>query len=481
MKKIDVILLTLILLIALTFRLYKIDTPLADMHSWRQADTAAVARNFVNDGFTMTRPIYDDLSSIQTGLENPEGLRFVEFPIYNAIFAFFYRYLPIVSLDIYGRLTSALFSLITIAVVYYFGLKEHSRVAAAAGALSFAIMPFFVFFSRVILPESTAVSFMFMSLFFTYVYLNQKKPSKKSTALLFGLGVITYAMSILVKPTTIFYSLAHAYLFIRKYEFEVFKKWQPYVFGIIGLVPFILWRVYISQYPEGIPASAWLITMVNTFEGPKRIFFTPAFFRWIFMERLGIAMLGIYGSLFLLVGVMGKYKSYFTHVIFASAIIYLFTFQGGNVQHEYYQTIIFPAIALMMGMGVGHIIKLSEKDLNKFIAYPTVIAVFAASFLFAFYKVKDYYYIPQDLPQIARLIQTFTLPDDKIVTDRSGDTTLLYLADRKGAPAIYKSIPELKSLGYSYIVTAQKQLTQELKDSGYNVLVENDQFSIIKL
>ncbi|KKS90138.1 MAG: hypothetical protein UV66_C0008G0013, partial [Candidatus Woesebacteria bacterium GW2011_GWA1_43_12] len=35
----------LILVLAFVVRLWRIDAPLADWHSWRQSDTAAVARN----------------------------------------------------------------------------------------------------------------------------------------------------------------------------------------------------------------------------------------------------------------------------------------------------------------------------------------------------------------------------------------------------------------------------------------------------
>ena len=41
------ILLILILLLALILRWYKIDNPLADWHSWRQADTASVSQEYL--------------------------------------------------------------------------------------------------------------------------------------------------------------------------------------------------------------------------------------------------------------------------------------------------------------------------------------------------------------------------------------------------------------------------------------------------
>jgi uncharacterized membrane protein len=476
MKKLDIIILGFIIVIALALRLYNINTPLADFHSWRQADTAAVARNFSRDGFDLMHPRYDDISSIQTGIENPNGYRFVEFPLYSAIFGVLYKYLPITSLEVYGRLTSIFFSLVIIGVIYYLSLKEHSRHAAIFASIIYAIMPFFVFFSRVILPETTALSFMFLAIFFLYLFIQ----NKKRNFIYLVTSIIFYALSVLIKPTTIFYSFALGYLFVMEFRFELFKRWEPYIYFILGLVPFVLWRLYIRDYPEGIPASDWLFTHVNTSQGLLNIFFKPAFFRWIFIERIGIIMMGVYLSGFFLVGIVSKYKKYFVHSILFSAVVYLCTFQGGNVQHEYYQTIILPALAMTAGFGIAQLVR-NNQNINTIIAYPVIIVAFVFSFMFSYYKVRDWYNYAHDLPEIAKLIMTFTKPEDRIVTDRVGDTTLLYLADRKGAPATYKDIPVLKELGYSYFVTDKKDVTASLKEKGYQVLVENDQFSIIKL
>ena len=113
---IDLCLLSFILIIALGFRLYKINTPLADLHSWRQADTAAVSRNFSKNGINLLKPQYDDLSSNQTGRENPEGLRFVEFPIYNAIISISHNLFSGLPVEVHGRIVTAVFSLL---IIYY--------------------------------------------------------------------------------------------------------------------------------------------------------------------------------------------------------------------------------------------------------------------------------------------------------------------------------------------------------------------------
>lgn len=478
-KRLDLIILSIIIVLGFIFRLYKtFDTPLADLHSWRQVDTAAVARNFVKDGFDLLKPRYDDLSSLQSGMENPEGVRFVEFPIYNAIVAgmhLLYRGWPI---EVWGRLVSSFFSLFIIGVIYYLALKERDRTTAIIAAAVFAFFPWFVYFSRMVLPETMATAYAMLSIFFFYLYAHKEK--NRYTYVYFALSLITYAVSILVKPTAGFYGLAIACMFFRMFRFKLVMKWQPYVFLGLALAPFIVWRMYISQFPVGIPASSWLITHVNTWEGQKNIFFKPAFFRWIFFERIGIMMFGAYLSFFFILGALTKPKKYLLHVILACAFIYLFTFQGGNVQHEYYQTILLPAFALFIGAGASWIIQNGQLFIHPLITYATIIVTFAFAFSFSYYRVKDFYGYPQDLVQIANVIKTLTKPTDKIVTDRLGDTTLLYLADRRGSPAIHKNLTELKNDGYKYLVTQSKDKMKELKEQGYVFLFENDQFAVVK-
>ncbi len=479
MKKADYVILTVILFIALLFRLYKINTPLADLHSWRQVDTAAVARNFTRDGIDLLRPRYDDLSKEQTGYENPKGLRFVEFPIYNAMFAWLYKTAPVTSLEIYGRLVTAVFSLIIIAVIYYLARMEDGLTAAVIGAGAYAVLPFFVFFSRVVLPETTALSFAMLSVLFMYFFA---KKNEEFGTIHFILSIVCMALSILIKPTTIFYSVTILFLFFRKYRFMVYKKPAFYLYFILAFIPFILWRYYISFHPEGIPASSWLIQYVNTYQGLQNIFFRPAFFRWIFYERIANIVFGGYLGFLFILGLIARPKHYLLHVLLASAAVYLFTFQGGNLQHEYYQTIILPPIALFIGAGASFIMKHKSKFLPSFFTYTTLIIVFAASMAFSYYRVREFYRYPEDLVQIASIIKTFTAQNDKIITDRLGDTTLLYLSDRKGSPSLYMDLSEFKKMGYSYFVTQNiEKIESTEKEEKYNAVYKNDKFALFKL
>lgn len=482
MKKRDYIILGLILLVAIVLRGYNIMAPLSDAYSWRQADTASVARNFVRNGFDLLHPRYDDLSSIQSGIDNPKGLRFVEVPIYNALFGILYQAFPIFPIEVWGRIVAIIFSLGIIGIIYYLCLHEVDRISAIVSSTIYAIFPAFVFFSRVVLPETPALALSFISIFLLYKEVKRKKQDGFSF-IYFFLSILAFSLSILIKPTTLFYGITLGFLFIRKYEFEVIKRVQPYLFFILALAPFFIWRIYIQQYPEGIPASDWLIMNVNTFEGQKNIFFKPAFFRWIFFERINTMIFGGFTTVLFIIGMMSKRKSLFLYSIAFSGLLYLFVFQGGNVQHEYYQTLILPPLAIFSGIGASTILSNRKIFIHPLLSSFLIGILLTFSFFFSYYyKVKDFYTYPKDLNFMAKIIQTFTSPNDKIVADRMGDTTLLYLSDRKGSPQLSGTAAQLKESGYKYVLTDQKKSIEQLSnEKSVSVIFQNNQFALLKL
>src|SRR3989344_2019447 len=110
MRRAKIGLFILLLILGFVLRLYRFDNPIADWHSWRQADTSSVSREFVKNGFDLLHPKYHDLSS-QTGgrLPNPQGFRFVEFPIYNLLQGGFFSIFGIFTLEQWGRFVSIFF------------------------------------------------------------------------------------------------------------------------------------------------------------------------------------------------------------------------------------------------------------------------------------------------------------------------------------------------------------------------------------
>lgn len=470
----------LIVLLTVSLRAYKINIPLADFHSWRQADTAAVSRNFADDGIDLLKPRYDDLSNIQSGLVNPKGYRMVEFPIYNAEITLL-NSTGGCNIEVCGRVLSILAAVITTLIIFYLLLKEHGLMAAVLGSLTFAVSPFFVFFTRIVIPDPTAVALAMSSIFFLYLFANAQGNKLKSRVS-YSLSAICFSLALLVKPTVIFYAIPLGYLFIRTYTWNVLRKPLTYLFWLVAFVPLVIWRQYIQQFPEGIPASEWLITSVNTGGGLQNVFFKPSFFRWIFFERINNLILGGFLTPFFVLGALTRQKRYLTHSILIGALAFLFTFQGGNVQHEYYQIMILPALAMFVGVGISFIYTHSRQFISATMLVPVIVASFAFSLFISYYTVRNYYNYSGELVQISQVVRDLTQKNDLVVTDTLGDTTLLYLSERRGSPAVYKDLTELKQDGYKYFVTQKFDVANEIiANKTHTPIFRSDKFVVFEL
>ncbi len=479
----DFIILAVILLTALLLRLYHVNAPLADWHSWRQADTAAVSRNFVERDFNVMKPIYDDLSNVQTGQYNPEGLRYVEFPLYNAATAVVYKVMPIVPIEQIARYITILCSLIVIGCLYFLLRLEISRLSAIFAGLIYAIFPFFVYYSRVVLPETPGLASMSVSIVLLYMYM--RSDSKSLKWLQFSLACMTAAIALLIKPTLIFYILVAGCMYWAKYQFRIFKRFDAYLYLAIALIPMIAWRMYIQQFPVGIPAYDWLITTVNTFEGPKVIFMRPAFFRWLLHERILNLIMGGWAAVFILIGVLRKSKRsmIIPYGIGLSALAYVLTFQGGNVQHDYYQTLILPALAVFAGLGIATFYENTKTFTHPIILSAAIGGILCFSWLMSFETVKGYYGYSEQLIQTAKIINTITPKDALIITESVGDTTLLYNAHRRGMPSTADTLPKLKERGMEYFVTMSDETIAKVQKENpeYQIIFQNKDVAIFKL
>src|SRR3990167_8669162 len=128
---------------------YRITNPIADWHSWRQADTAAVARNFVKDGFNLLYPQSDSFLALNDkGLPNPNRYFINEFPFYNAVVAGIYKIWGIN--EVYARLVSVVFSSLGGGALYLIALKLFGQKIAWVTSLFYAFNPYNVYFGRVI-------------------------------------------------------------------------------------------------------------------------------------------------------------------------------------------------------------------------------------------------------------------------------------------------------------------------------------------
>ena len=382
--------------VALVVRLYDLKTPLADWHSWRQADTVSVTREYIKHDYDILHPHYQDLSDIPNGLNNIQGYRMVEFPLINYPLAQLILKFPKLDLVVTSRLVSIGFSLISVAGLYIVvQMLSKKKFIAFASAAVFALIPYSIYYSRTTLPEPAIVAFQLLALVFLLMWVNAIKKNAKLPVRLgwIFLATLSFACALLLKPFAIFFAPVLMLIVFWELGLQTFLLPEIYFFPIFSIVPLMWWRHWITQYPSGIPASDWL------FNG-NGIRFRPAWWRWLFADRIGRLIMGYWGVVFLFLGTVIREGKKRLSLFDAVSILwllgmfaYLVVVATGNVQHDYYQVMLTPIIAILFGRGVWSVHALAKNSASPLIIYPTAILVLLLTTMFSWNEVSGYYNI----------------------------------------------------------------------------------------
>lgn len=484
MKNLPNILLLIILLFAFITRLYMFHNPIADWHSWRQSDTSSVSRNLLNTGFDLLHPHFDDISNVPSGKENPNGYRFVEFPVYNLFQAGFYKIFNFFTLEEWGRLVNIICSLLSCVFIYLLVKKYADTTAAIFSAFFYAFIPFNIYYSRTILPDPGMVMTSLGGIYYFDKWLDRDLLYKRTSWVWFAISLIFTSLSFLLKPYALIFTLPIFYLIIYKLGFNFYKKWQLYVFAILALLPLILWRIWMTHFPEGIPASDWLFNGGN-------IRFKGAFFYWLFAERIGKLILGYWGLIIFGSGILAMArkkilaKNLFLLSFLLSSLLYLTIIARGNVQHDYYQILIIPSIAIFMGMGSSFLLNMPKEYYYRSIGTNFFILCAIFSLSFGWYYVRDYYNINNpSIITAGRAVDKLTPKNAKIIAilhGSEGDTTFLYQTNRKGWTSFEKSLPEMITMGARYLVFANPTKEDQNYQKDYKLVASTNDYIIFDL
>jgi DNA-binding transcriptional regulator of glucitol operon len=477
--------LVIILLGAFVVRLYRFNNPIADWHSWRQSDTSSVSRNFLNYGFDLLHPRMNNISNVQSGLENPKGYFFAEFPIYDAAQAGLFKLIGILTLEEWGRLLT-ICSSVCASLFLYLIVSRHSNKALGLLAASFyAFIPYDIYYGRVILPDTSMAMTMLGGIYFFDLWIEQKTKNKeaktktndKMQKLIFAiLAIVFTTISFLLKPYAIFFTLPMIVLAYKRFGWKLVFQWQLWLFALFSLTPLILWRIWMTQYPEGIPANAWLLN-------GNGIRFHPAFFRWIFYERFTKLISGYFGIIILISGLWWVKKLrnwlFFTSFL-AGSLLYICVFATGNVQHDYYQILIMPSLAIFFAIGSYFLNQFRFQRLP--IGAVVVVLCTIVGLFLGWQQVKDYFNINNPSIMIAgRAVQRLTPKNAKIIANYGGDSSFLYQTNRQGWASYEHPLPEMVKLGADYLAIANPNKDDFTYAKAYKVIAATPQYAIFDL
>jgi hypothetical protein len=365
-------------------------------------------------------------------------------------------------------------------------VKKYADTTAALFAAAFyAFLPFNIYYGRSILPDPMMAMASLGGIYFFDKWLEKDIIKKPINWLWFFSSVAFTSSALLLKPYAIFFTLPLVYLVFYKLGFKFYKKWQLYVYIILCLTPLIAWRVWITQYPEGIPANQWL------FNGGD-IRFKGAFFHWIFADRIGRLILGYWGLIILGFGIvrLGVKKQLLKNLFFLSflisSLLYLTVMARGNVQHDYYQILIIPSVAIFLGLGSSYLINLPKEYFHKSIGIITLSICSIFTIMFGWYFVRDYFNINNPSIVSAGAAVDKIIPKDAkiiaILPGSEGDTTFLYQTNRQGWPSFEKPLPEMINLlGADYLVFASPKKEDMKFSKDYKLVASTPDYIIFDL
>jgi len=473
-KYFEYLLLAIILILGFTVRLYKINNPIADWHSWRQADTASVSRVYAEQGINLLIPRYHDISSIQTGIFNPNGYRVVEFPFYNTVTAIAFNSFPNFSLEVWARLITISTALVTSFFLYLIGKRLIRRWGGILSAFFYLFIPFNIYFTRVILPDPMGVMFGAISLWaFLEFTLNDRK-------FLLWVSAIFMGAAMLIKPYLGFYLFPIIYLALKKYGIKKFLSDKKMITGaaaylVLAFIPLFLWRIWVARFPEGIPFYEW------AFNG-NRIRFKPSFFYWIFGERLGHLILGSMGLIPFVFGVINtKVKNLFIQAFLAGALFYVIVVADANVMHDYYQILVIPAIAL--GLAAGTIYLWNSETFNRILTRIIVVLSIVVMLVTGWNQIVGNYNINHpEILAAGEAVDKIIPKDALVIAPYNGDTAFLYATNRWGWPAIDDSVGNIIKKGADYYVSVDLgSADTKMIQAGFKTVEKTDKYIIIDL
>ena len=227
MSKVKIILI-LIFIAGSLVRIVDVLRPI-DKPSWRESDLGSVSRNFVTEGFN---PLYPQ---IDWRGQTP-GYAEMEFTLYPALIAGTYEIFGVH--DYLGRVWAFIFSLG--AMFFFFKLARFylGDVFAIFAALFFAFNPLVVEISTAIQPEGLMIFTYLAAVYFFLRWLDSEKNK------FFWPAIIFTALTILAKATAAHIGLFFGVMLLQKYGWETVKQKKIWLFGILSLLPGVLWYVH---------------------------------------------------------------------------------------------------------------------------------------------------------------------------------------------------------------------------------------------
>ena len=396
-------------------------SPLLDHHAWRQADTAAISRNFVEERFNPLYPQVDWRGG------QPNGYVATGFELSAVIVA------AIAGVTGFhpeiGRVLSALAFVVSALLVWTFVRRRYGDTAGVAATFLYAFAyPLALFMERAFMNEALLIALSLGCLVATERYLTTGR------AAWWGLTLVLAVVVGLTKPPYLIVVAPIAGLFLEARGWRAFRSPALWALPVLTLAAVALWYRHMHALSLTTNLSFGLF---NKIFDPDLVFSTSFWMR--IARRLFRDILGPVGIATVVAGtwLAWRQRRWCELLGVAGFLVYLVVVPGGNLAHDYYQLALMPMAPLLAGLAIGHWHeRLAARPGGPSGATTIVAVVLMVAALSTFVRLSSFhswfYYDPPDITFCESAAALGTPADRVIVMLDVGDPKYLFCMHRKG-------------------------------------------------
>ncbi len=464
-------------------RLINIKQPLLEVASWRQCDTAAIARNFYYNGMNIFYP------QILAGGTTEGYIGETEFHIYPFVVAILYKIFGVH--EFLGRLVSILAFCGGAFFLYRLSRKYVDGTTALIALLFYTFNPYIFFYSRSFQPESSMLFLSIAMLYFFKEWIDREGWKR------FVLMTLCAALALLIKLPTICLGLPLLYLCLKKYKYNFIRQWKLWLFVCLIFIPAFLWYRH-SHYLVSLNNLSWSNLSLSDYS----IYLDYSFYRRVFYTEILERDLIYVGGILLVLGLIFTFKKKeFGYIRYWLLAIVIFFFLGAEktMVHTYYTIPLIAPASILIGYAICNSTRLISTykitGIKKAVLLTLFLLIVAPLPFIGYHKITGRYKadrLAKDYPiyKVGKVVEEVTLKNDLIVGYLWGGPEILYYSNRRGwAAGIYicsiEVIESFRRRGASYFVTTvQDQIDSNVIDylkKNYETIRSTNEYLIIKL
>jgi 4-amino-4-deoxy-L-arabinose transferase-like glycosyltransferase len=418
-------------LVAVAARLVLINQPYIDHWSWRQSDVAAIARDFLRNGFRFGYPQIDWAG-------NAPGYVGTEFPILPFIAAVCYKFAGVH--EWIGRTQAVILFAVSLPFFFLLVREIFGSTAAVWGIFFFCFTPLNVFAGRSFMPDVPSLSFAIVGLYFFLRWVQHDESWS------FFVAAIAISLSLLIKITSIVIVAPILYLVVgRLCQTPGVSQKRPTIyrgalFFAIALLPSAIWYWHAHQIAERF--------YPHHFFGAGGIQIESFSWYWHIAQQTFVSSLTPLLSVIAIVGLFvpqPRDRSYarLFHWWLAAMVVFIIVVGYGN-RHRWYQLPLVPITAAFAGATCAFV---ASKISSRVVAVTLSVLLVSSFITLAFWYIQPFYQSSAQLWHAGLELKKATPPDALIVAADMGDPTIFYYAERKGwhfleQNAIYNGNPD---------------------------------------